>query len=45
MACEQNSQFPIFLGYQYFFDAEYFGSMFGESLAQPASNPFLQHSI
>lgn len=39
IACEQNNWFPIFLGCQYFFDAEYFSSIFGESswLSQPAA--------
>lgn len=39
IACEKSNRFLIFLGYQYFFDAEYFGSIFGESswLSQPAT--------
>lgn len=36
MACEQSNQLLIFLGYQYFFGAEYLDRIFGE-FCWPAS--------
>lgn len=39
MACEQSNQLLIFLGYQYFFGAEYLDRIFGEFCwpSQPAT--------